>query len=113
MSWSDTGLQMPQHHIHVMFIAFIQNREPLQLFLINHRHPDIRGEEEECSAERGRRNAEDGIGVLVHLHHTTNYTAIVLEVAVPIGVTEDEIGRTVWTVFICDVKEAAKEWLNA
>ena len=63
--------------------------------------------------ELGRRYAEDGEGMLVHLDHTAHHAAIILKMAVPIGVGEHDIRSAVGAMLIGGVEETAKIRLNA
>ena len=60
-----------------------------------------------------RRYTEDGERMLVQLDHAAHHAAIILKMAVPIRVAEDDIRSTVGAVLIGGVKEAAKIRLNA
>ena len=104
---------MSEGHVHVVFAALVKNLEPLYLFLLNHRRPEIGKEEEQCPVEVRRRNAKDGERMLVDLNNTSHDVAIVLKLAVPIFIADYEIGSTVGAMLVGIVEEAAKERLNA
>ena len=49
--------------------------------------------------------------MLVQPDRAAYHAAIVLKMAVPIRVSEDDVGSTVWAVFVRPVKKTAKIWL--
>ena len=51
--------------------------------------------------------------MLVHLDNTAHHAAIVLKMAVPIGITDHQIRSAVGAMLIGGVEEAAKIRLNA
>src|SRR5437764_12129033 len=50
--------------------------------------------------------------MFVELEGASNYAAIVLETAVPVGVAEHEIGRAVGATFVGCMKKSPKNWLE-
>ena len=51
--------------------------------------------------------------MLVELNHAAHHAAIVLKVAVPVGITEHDVRSAVGAVLVGGVKEAAKIRLHA
>ena len=82
------------------------------ILLVDHRHKEVGIEEQQCPVELGRRDAQDGVRMLVHLDDAAHHAAIVLKMTVPIGVGQHQVRCAVRAMLVGDVEEAAEIWLN-
>src|ERR1700742_1200616 len=76
--------------------------------MIHDGHEDIRSEEQHGPLEVRRGHAKDGDWILVETNNAAYHAAIILEMAVPVGVGENDVGRAVWAMLIGSMEEAAE-----
>jgi hypothetical protein len=82
------------------------------MFLVNDRHPEIGKDERQSPTEFLRRYAQDGERMLVQLDRAAHYAAVILKMAVPIGVSEHDIRSAVRAALVRCVNETAEIRLN-
>ena len=104
--------EVSQRHEDVMRAARVQPTASIHLLLIHHRNPEVGIAEQQGAVESRRCNANDRERMLIHLHHAAENIAIVLEVVVPVGVGENEIGSAVRAMLVGLVKEATEVRLH-
>src|ERR1700733_12728495 len=94
--------------------ATILDRIPSsQLRQVHQGSPQGRREEKLSAAEAGRRNAQNRVGMLVDLDGVAYHRGIVVKVAVPIGVAQNDIRHAVLSMLIGAMEEPAKIRLDA
>src|SRR5215469_12013286 len=97
--WSHSGLETADHP-GIMVATFFQPIFSQNLGHIDDRSPEVGREEELCAAEVRRSNADDGEGMLVDLDGAANHIAIAVEIAVPEGVTQNDLRHAVLAVLL-------------
>src|SRR5439155_4721435 len=110
---SDSRFQMSHGHKDPAVAARVQVIYTLDLLLVHDGHKETRIEEHQGAVEAGRRNANDGKGMLVHLNDAAHHAAIILKMRVPIVVGENDVGSAVRAMLIGSVEETAKMRLEA
>src|SRR5580693_3933584 len=104
---------MPHRHKNETMTARVQVVPSFYLLLIHERNEESGIEEYQGAVESGGRDAEDGVGILVHLNDAADDAAIVLKMRMPIRIAEHDVGRAVWAVLIGSVEETTEERLQA
>ena len=107
------GFRWPMVDKNPALAARVQVVLPLHLLLVDQGNKETRIEKHESAVESGRRHANDGVGMLVHLSNTAHDTAVVLKTSVPIVVAENDVGGAVGAVLIGGVKETTERRLKA
>src|ERR1017187_8369668 len=103
---------MPQNLNDPTALTVVQGAIAPNLVLVDHRNIEVGGEKDEGSAEIGRRYAQDGERMPVNPDDMAHHSPIALKVAVPIRITEHDVGGAVHPPLIGRMEEAAKVGLN-
>src|ERR1700730_9520753 len=103
---------MTQYRTDPTVSAIVQEIRAVGLLLLNDWHKEIGRENQNTPAESRRRYANDGERMIVQLNNTADHAAIILEMAVPIGVGEHDIGSAVWAMLIGWADHSAEVGLN-
>jgi len=93
--------------------AIVQVSSCVYLFVIHQGHEEVWGNKENGPTEIGRRNANNGEGMLVDLHHLADDASVIVKTRVPIRVAKDDIWGAVGPAIIGVVKKSAEIRLNA
>src|ERR1700733_6551559 len=80
--------------------------------MVHNGHEDIRSEKQDGPLEPWRRHAENGHWMSVDSNNAAHHAAIILKMAVPIGVGEHDKRRAVWAVLVGSVEKTAKIGVN-
>ena len=112
LSRSDARLQTSHYRTDPTVSAITQAAPALHLFLVNDRHKEIRRENQNTTAEPGRRHADDRKRMLVELDRAAHHVAVILKMAMPVGVGEHDIRSAVRSVLIGGVDDAPEVRLN-
>src|SRR5882757_9499046 len=97
----------------VMVAALIKRIKAVNLRHIHHGRPERRREEEFGTAEVGRRNPDDGVGMLVDLHAAPYGGRIAVEMTVPAVIVQDDVGGAVLAVLVRGMEKPATISLHA
>ena len=95
-----------------MIPTFCQELVIFDLLLIDHRHPEIRPQEELGAVEVARRHPDDRIWVLVQVDGGADDARIGMEAAAPDGVAEHDVGSRVCSVLVARMEEPAEHRLD-
>jgi hypothetical protein len=104
--WSDTGAETADEHDGVIAAIFQEIAQEDRVF--HHGNPDVGGEEKLSSAKAGLGNSNDGEGMFVAGELTADDMGIAVEVAVPVGITKDDVRGAVLAFLVRGVKEASE-----
>src|ERR1700683_4337935 len=88
--------------------AYIKVILALDLFLIDHGHKEIGREKHQSAVEIRRGDAHDGKRIFIYLNNAAYHAGIIVKIAMPVRVGEDDIGSAVRAMLIGRVKETAK-----
>jgi len=113
LGWGDARFEVSENLEDPPVAAAIQLAQATHLFMVDEGHEEVGSEEQESAVEAGRRDADDGEGVLVEPNDAADDAGIVVETAVPETVAEGDVGSAVGAVFVRAMNEAAQIRLNA
>ena len=103
---------MSDDHKNPTASAIVQVIRSIYLLVVHHGDKEIGRDEHDGPAKLRRRYAEDGKRMLVQLNRTAHDATIIVKVAVPICITEDDIRIAIRTMLIGKVEETAEVRLN-
>src|SRR6516225_2194591 len=101
------------HHKNPRVSAFVQAAPPLYLLLVDNGHKEIGKEKQYGPMELRWCYTDDGKRMPVELKRAAHHARIIVEMGVPIGIGEDDVGSTVRTMLIGRINEPAKIRSNA
>ena len=106
------GLQMADHPGE-MGAALLHRIPSAHLRQVHQGRPQVRREEKLRAAKVGRRNPRNRVGMLVDLHGAAHRGRIAVEVTVPVGVAQHDVGHAVLSMLVGTMEEPAKIRLDA
>src|SRR5207245_5472045 len=86
-------------------------RAPVQGLLVlnaQHRYEETGREQQESSAKLRRSHADNRVRLLVHFRPASHHARVILKMAVPVGVTEHDIGSAARSMLVGGMEEAAE-----
>src|SRR5579871_6079460 len=90
-----------------MIVALVQDIRTSDLLMVDDGHEELGSEEQQSTVELGRSNAEDGEGMLVEQNGVADHAAIAMKMALPIFISQHDVGSAVGAVLIGSVEETA------